>query len=212
MPLNDLAIRNAKHLAKPYKLSDEKGLFLLIHPNGSKYWRFKYYFAKKEKLLALGVYPEIKLSEARDNRDKARKLLDAHIDPGEAKKTSKNMLLLSAENSFEVIAREWHLKFLPTWTEDHAKRIITHLENDIFPWLGTRNIGYTNDEITSHSFRSMASTLLNEQGWNRDAIERQLAHGERNKVRASYNYAEYLPERKKMMQSWADYLEALKKG
>ena len=186
MPLNDLAIRNAKHLAKPYKLSDEKGLFLLIHPNGSKYWRFKYYFAKKEKLLALGVYPEIKLSEARDSRDKARKLLDAHIDPGEAKKTSKNMLLLSAENSFEVIAREWHLKFLPTWTEDHAKRIITRLENDIFPWLGTRSINemtapellsalrrmeYTNDEITSHSFHSMASTLLNEQSWNRDAIE-----------------------------------------
>ena len=72
-----------------------------------------------------------------------------------------------------------------------------------------RRMGYTNDEITSHSFRSMASTLLNEQGWNRDAIERQLAHGERNKVRASYNYAEYLPERKKMMQHWGDYLQGL---
>ncbi|HSW70897.1 MAG TPA: integrase, partial [Gammaproteobacteria bacterium] len=58
-------------------------------------------------------------------------------------------------------------------------------------------------------FRSMASTLLNEQGWNRDAIERQLAHAERNNIRAAYNYAEYLPERKKMMQHWADYLDAL---
>jgi integrase len=70
-------------------------------------------------------------------------------------------------------------------------------------------MGYTNDEMTSHGFRSMASTLLNEQGWNRDAIERQLAHGERNKIRAAYNYAEYLPERRKMMQAWGDYLHSL---
>lgn len=73
-------------------------------------------------------------------------------------------------------------------------------------------LGYTTDEMTGHGFRSMASTLLNEQGWNRDAIERQLAHGERNKIRAAYNYAEYLPERHKMMQAWADYLEQLKTG
>ena len=58
----------------------------------------------------------------------------------------------------------------------------------------------------------MASTLLNEQGWNRDAIERQLAHAERNSVRAAYNYAEFMPERKKMMQAWADYLEGIKTG
>lgn len=66
--------------------------------------------------------------------------------------------------------------------------------------------------MTGHGFRSMASTLLNEQGWNPDAIERQLAHGEKNAVRAAYNYAEYLPERKKMMQHWADYLDKLKMG
>jgi len=73
-----------------------------------------------------------------------------------------------------------------------------------------RRLGYTSDEMTGHGFRSMASTLLNEQGWNPDAIERQFAHGERNNVRAAYNYAEYLPERKKMMQQWADYLDKLK--
>jgi integrase len=72
-----------------------------------------------------------------------------------------------------------------------------------------RRLGYSKDEMTGHGFRSMASTLLNEQGWNRDAIERQLAHAERNNIRAAYNYAEYLPERRKMMQHWADYLEAL---
>ena len=73
-----------------------------------------------------------------------------------------------------------------------------------------RRLGYTKDEMTGHGFRSMASTLLNEQGWNRDHIERQLAHAERNKIRAAYNYADYLPERRKMMQAWADYLDTLK--
>ena len=75
-----------------------------------------------------------------------------------------------------------------------------------------RRLGYTKDEMTGHGFRSMASTLLNEQGWHRDAIERQLAHAERNAVRAAYNYAEHLPERRRMMQAWADYLDGLKKG
>ena len=75
-----------------------------------------------------------------------------------------------------------------------------------------RRMGYTTDEMTGHGFRAMASTLLNEQGWNRDAIERQLAHAERNDIRAAYNRAEHLPERRKMMQAWADYLDALRTG
>lgn len=79
-------------------------------------------------------------------------------------------------------------------------------ENTANPAL--RRLDYGSDEMTAHGFRSMASTLLNEAGWNRDAIERQLAHTERDKVRAAYNYAEHLPERKRMMQAWADYLVA----
>lgn len=75
-----------------------------------------------------------------------------------------------------------------------------------------RRLGYGKDELTGHGFRSMASTLLNEQGWHRDAIERQLAHGERDTVRAAYNYAEHLPERRKMMQAWADHLDRLRDG
>lgn len=75
-----------------------------------------------------------------------------------------------------------------------------------------RRLGYTKEEICAHGFRSMASTLLNEQGWNRDAIEKQLSHGERDAIRASYNFAQYLPERRKMMQGWADFLEGLKAG
>ena len=78
--------------------------------------------------------------------------------------------------------------------------------------VALRRMGYDNKTMTGHGFRSMASTLLNEQGWNRDAIERQLAHAERDAVRAAYNYAEHLPERRRMMQAWADYLDALRKG
>lgn len=80
-------------------------------------------------------------------------------------------------------------------------------ENTVLAAL--RRLGYAKDEMTGHGFRSMTSTLLNEQGWNRDTIERQLSHSERNHIRAAYNYAEHLPERKKMMQHWADYLDEL---
>jgi len=75
-----------------------------------------------------------------------------------------------------------------------------------------RRLGYAKDEMTGHGFRSMASTLLHELGFPHDVIERQLAHGEHNKVSAAYNFAEYLPERRKMMQQWADYLDKLKAG
>ena len=75
-----------------------------------------------------------------------------------------------------------------------------------------RHMGYTKEQMTGHGFRSMASTLLNEQSWNSDAVERQLAHGDRDEVRASYNFAQYLPERREMMQAWADYLDGLKAG
>lgn len=75
-----------------------------------------------------------------------------------------------------------------------------------------RRLGYTSEQMTGHGFRSTASTLFNEQGWPSDAIERQLSHGERDEVRGAYNFAEYLPLRRKMMQAWADYLEALERN
>lgn len=83
-------------------------------------------------------------------------------------------------------------------------------ENTVLAAL--RRMGYGTNDMTGHGFRSMASTILNEQGWNRDAIERQLAHAERDNVRAAYNYAEHMPERRKMMQQWADYLDKLRVG
>jgi integrase len=392
MPLTDVTCRNGKPEEKAYKLSDEKGLYLFIRPNGSKSWRLKYRFIGTEKTLSIGLYPDVSLADARAARDSARKQLANNIDPGLAKQISKRNAKDAAENSFEKIAREWCIKFSSKWTPSHGERILQGLEKDIFPWIGKRPIaeinapelltvlrrmenrgaietahrtlqncgrifryviatgrsegnpaidlkgalpptkikhhasiikpaeigellraidgyqggfvtkcalrlaplvfvrpgelrhaewkefdfdkaewripaekmkmrvmhivplstqaieilnelkaltgdgkylfpsvrsikrpmsentvlgalrrlGYTGDEMTGHGFRSMASTLLNEQGWNPDAIERQLAHGERNTVRAAYNYAEYLPERKKMMHAWSNYLESLK--
>ncbi|RAS17582.1 integrase [Microvirgula sp. AG722] len=395
MPLTDTACRNAKPRedGKPAKLSDGAGLFLLVNAVG-KYWRLAYRFGGKQKTLALGVYPGVSLKEVRERRDEARKLLDGGVDPGEARKAQKAAGTLNAANSFEAIAREWHAKYLPTWTDGHADRIMRRFEVDVFPWMGgrpvanidapsllavlrriegrgavdtahramqsvgqvfryaiatgraernpaadlvgalapvikqsfatitdprgvaellraidgyqgtfpvqcalklaplvfvrpgelrqaewaeidldaatwvipaermkmrekhivplsdqaaailrelhpltgrgryvfpgartngrpmsentvnaaLRRLGFDKDTMTGHGFRHMASTLLNEQGWNRDAIERQMAHGERNQIRATYNYAEYLPERRRMMQAWADYLGTLKEG
>lgn len=386
--------QNLKPKAKAYKESDEKGLYLLVSPSGSKLWKLKYRYDGKEKKLSFGPYPEVKLAEARRKRDDAKRLLADDIDPSLLKKERKLARLMGAENSFEIVALEWHAKNVNTWTPDHGKRILARLKKDIFPWIGKRPIseikapellkvleriqnrgaietahralqncgqifryavitgraeydvstnlrgalqpvkkrnhasitepseishllramddyvgyfatkcalklsalffvrpgelrqaewsefnfdtkewripahkmkmrvqhivplshqaitllnelktltghtkyvfpsvqtpqrpmsnntintalrrlGYTKDQMTAHGFRSMACTLLNEQGWHRDAIERQLAHSERNSVRAAYNYAEYLSERKEMMQAWADYLDELRES
>lgn len=392
MPLTDAAAKNAKPGPKPRKLSDSGGLYLLVTPAGGKWWRFKYRMSGKEKLLSLGVYPDVSLRQAREARDIARRDIAAGIDPSEKRKATKAASAAAAADSFEVIAREWFGKLKPTWADNHSDKIIRRLERDIFPWIGTRPVsqitapellrtlrrvedrgaletahrahqncsqifryaiatgraerdpaadlrgalpptkekhhasitdpkaigdllrdlhaykgsfvtlcalklaplvfvrpgelrraewseidldagewripahkmksravhivplasqavltlrelhpltgsgvyvfpgvrtskrpmsentvlgalrrmGYGTDQMTGHGFRSMASTLLNEQGWHRDAIERQLAHGERDPVRAAYNYAEHLPERRKMMQAWADYLDGLR--
>lgn len=391
MPLSDTQIRSAKPRDKAFKLSDGEGLYLLITPKGKKYWRFKYRFQGKEKLLALGVYPDVTLADARNMRSKARNQVANEIDPSIHRQEEKRSQQQASENSLEAITREWCAKFLPKWTTKHADRVRRQFNCDVIPWLGKRPIaeittqelhntlkrieqrgaietahrtlqscaqvfryaiatgrakynpadnlrgalpsvkkkhhasltdtkaigalmraindyhghfvtkcamqlapllfvrpgelrhaewsefnfetaewripaekmkmraihivplstqtisilqelhpltgngkylfpsirtparpmsentvnaglrrlGYTNEEMTGHGFRSIASTLLNEHGWNRDAIERQLAHGERNSVRAAYNFAEYLPERKKMMQWWADFLDEL---
>lgn len=389
MPLTDIVAKNAKSTEKKYKLSDEKGLFLLIHPNGSKYWQMKFRFSGKEKLLSFGTYPETSLKEARDKRDKARKQIQEGLNPSQEKKLEKLQRHISSENSFQSIATEWHSKQLERWTPRHANYLLKRLEADMFTELGSRPIseiktpellhalqkiekrgaidiahralqtcgqifrfaiatGRANrdlsadlkgaltskkktnysrleeneipeflaklenydgelqtklalkfliltfvrtkelrgarwDEInfdtkewhipaermkmrqkhivplskqslalikeiqkingnreflfpshinpnktisentvlyaiyrmgyhsrtTAHGFRGTASTILNEKGFNKDHIERQLAHGERDTVRASYNHANYLPQRKKMMQWWADYLDNL---
>ena len=393
MRLSTAKIQNATAQKKTVRLFDGRGLYLEIAPTGSRWWRFKYRFAGKEKRISLGVYPDVGLKKARDRRDEMRKLVADGIDPSAARKQEKLMALDAALNTFEAVAREWCEKHSPNWEASYSVKLLARLEANVFPWLGhrpirdikapellsvlrrvesrgvletahrlmnycgniyryavatgraerdisadlrgalppstprhhasvteprdvaallrsidgyrgsnvtryalqlaplvfvrpgelrkaewieidleagewripaermkmkakhivplstqavailralqpltgegryvfpgarsrercmsentvnggLRRLGWSGSEMTGHGFRSMASTLLNEQGWNRDAIERQLAHSERNSIRAAYNYAEHLPERRRMMQAWSDYSETLKR-
>ncbi len=391
MPLTNTAIQNAKAKDKSYKLTDGDGMFLLIHPNGSKYWRLKYRLNGKEKTFAIGTYPEITLASARERRAAARKLIAEGHDPVEIKREAKRQEQINTENTFINIAKEWHENRKGSWTPKHARNVTRRLEADIFPFIGQRLIheitaadllkvlrkieareaidlahrmqqitgqifryaiatgraerdltadlrgalkpikvqhhsylhakdlpeylqnleNYQGDlqtknalrlllltfvrtselrgaawheidlekaewripaermkmrephivplskqavavfkqqlplsrnkrfvfpgvnptkcmsentmlyalyrmgyhsRTTGHGFRATASTILNELGYRSDVIERQLAHAERNKVRASYNHAQHLSERKLLMQGWADYLAGLSCG
>lgn len=398
MPLTATALRNAKPQAKPYKLADGLGLFLLVQPNGSKWWRFKFRHAGKEGLLSLGVFPDVGLKEARDARDEARKLVASGINPSLQRQQDAQRSSDAAANSFEAVTREWLAKNTPTWAPSHTSKIVRRMEKDVFPWLGKRPIaeieppellkvlerleargvaetahrartecgqvfryaiatgrakrdisadlrgalqpvvkahystllnppeiggllramrgyagshpvraalhlapllfvrpgelrgmewgqvnleagewrfvpskikrgqprtehivhlpaqavavlrdlhpltgerryvfpgerdakrpmsdaainaalrrmGYsTKTQITGHGFRAMARTLLAEQGWTPDAIERQLAHKPAGPLGGAYDRTQFLPERRRMMQAWADYLDSLARG
>ena len=388
------AIENAKPKEKPYKLSDGGGLYLLVNPNGSRYWRLKYRFASKEKTLALGVFEGVSkkgvsLALARKGALKARELLAQGFDPSLIKKTEK---LVNSSEHFASVAREWWEKERDKWTKDHANRVWGTIEKEVIPIIGNmpmnkissrdcllvvRKIeergaldvasrvkqrmsavfrygvytGYNENnpvdalkdviksrkvihrkaldlkklpaflhaldhadnltpitqialemlvltfvrpgelraakwiefdteakewripsermkmkeehivpisgrvqelldiirpltgnyefvfpgyhdfrkpmsentltyairkrlgfDATAHGFRTVASTVLNEAGFRFDVIERQLAHAERNKVRAAYNKAQYLSERREMMSWWSDYIQDQKQG
>lgn len=140
MPLTDVAIRKIKPADKPRKVTDERGLYLLVSPSGGKLWRLKYRFDRKERLLALGAYPDVSLVRAREKRDEARRLLADGVDPGENRKIQKAARAALSANSFEIIGREWFAKMKPEWAENHASKIIARLQNDVFPWLGKRPI------------------------------------------------------------------------
>jgi integrase len=398
--LTDTAIRKAKLSGKAYKLSDSGGLYLLIKPDGARYWRMKYRHTGKEKLLSFGVYPAVSLADARERREQARRLLANDIDPGAAKKAAKeekSQQATVAAETFEKVARDWMawrsargetagitadkdrwrlnsyllpyiglrpiaeitplelrdvlkkaeeagkretasrvkitagqifrwavlegrthsditaslrglfttpkpthratitepvrigellraiegfggqfitlcaLKLAPlvfvrpgelrkaAWSEIDLEGAVWRIPGErmkmkaphvvplstqavsvlkelygltgagryVFPSIRThsrpmsentvnaalRRLGYAKDEMTGHGFRSMAASRLNELGWNADAIERQLAHAESNKVRAAYTHAaHYLEERNRMMQAWANYLDDLRSG
>ena len=384
MPLTEIACKNAKPREAQFKLADGNGLYLLVHPNGSRYWRHKYRWQGKEKLLAYGVYPEVPLAEARDRREATRRALRLGTDPAALKKQQKLVASVKAANTFKVVALEWYAK--KHWAQSHADRVLRSLEADVFPHIGARPVaditapeilavvrivekrdafdiagrvlqrigaviryaivtgraernpaldlrgalkapevtnrralpaedlpnflralsdyrgsdqvrmamrfhiltfvrpgelrtaewseidvdnaiwripgekmkmkeehlvplsrqalgvleelrdisgksrfvfpnlstpskvmsentllrciellGYR-DKATAHGFRTTASTWLNEAGWPSDWIERQLAHVPRNKVRAAYNKAQWLAQRREMMQAWADAL------
>ena len=136
--LTPSAVANAKPRAKPYKLADERSMFLLVMPGGGKLWRFKYRRPDtgKENLLSLGAYPDVSLKRAREKRDEARALLAEGIDPGEKRKAEA----VAGVETFEAVAREWYAKHEPRWGENHAANTIERLTRDVFPWLGSKPI------------------------------------------------------------------------
>lgn len=154
MPLSDPAIKKAKPIDKPYKMADEKGLYVLVNSAG-KYWRMDYRFNGKRKTLALGVYPDVSLSRARERRDEARQRIANGIDPSDLKKALKTLKAERSANSLEAVAREWYAKNLATWAPSHASKIIRRLEMYLFPWLGGRPV----DEITPPELLTVAVRL-----------------------------------------------------
>lgn len=140
MKLTNIKCQKTKATNKVQKLFDGKGLFLEIRPNGSKYWRMKYRFLGKEKLLALGVYPEISLNDAREKCLQARKNLDSNIDPSQAKKRATVEAKVNADNTFKSIALEWHQNQNDRWSENYASKVLKGLELNVFPYIGDRPI------------------------------------------------------------------------
>ena len=392
--LSDVKVRNAKGKNKPYKLTDGRGLYLLVQPKGARYWRYDFTLLGKRKTMALGVYPDISLAEAREEHRAARKMVKDGLNPVQGKKRKEQRELLKNSSTFKIVALDLIKQKGAKCSSQYLKTLETRLGKYVFPHLGDlpiseisapdlldvlkriestgkletcqrikricgevfrfgistgrcerdpaadlkgalatgkvkhmatitnpkeiaelmkaidgysgqfitlfalklapllfvrpgelrhaewneidlddmiwripagkmkmgaahtvplsrqatailkdvqqitgqgkyvfpslrsndrpmsentvnaalRRLGYSKEEMTGHGFRAMASTSLNEQGWAPDVIERQLAHQEKNSVRAAYNHAEYLPQRKKMMQAWSDYLDLLKSG
>ncbi|CAM3938182.1 tyrosine-type recombinase/integrase [Klebsiella pneumoniae] len=140
MKLTARQVDTSKPKDKPYKLSDGGGLYLLVNPNGSRYWRLKYRIAGKEKLLALGVYPDITLAEARQKRADAKKVLTAGGDPGQEKQEEKQAKEQAVANSFERLAMEWHSHKSTSWSEGYAEHLLMYLKKDIFPFIGQKAI------------------------------------------------------------------------
>lgn len=140
MRLTDIAVKNAKSSAKPTKISDGKGLYLLVHPNGSKYWQAAYRYDGKQKVFSIGTYPTVSLAEARTSLLEMKSLLASGIDPLQQKKAVK------AEErgnfTFEAVARDWHKKMSVSerWIPQHSERILNSLINHLFPALGSKDI------------------------------------------------------------------------
>ncbi|MCV9879499.1 tyrosine-type recombinase/integrase [Brenneria izbisi] len=140
MKLTARQINAAKPKEKSYKLADGGGMYLEVLPNGTKSWRMKYRVGGKEKRVVFGLYPTITLAEARSKRDEAKKLLANGGDPSEEKQVEKQAKIASVNNSFKLIALEWHEHKRPNWSKGYAEDILEYLKKDIFPYLGKRPI------------------------------------------------------------------------
>jgi integrase len=140
MRLTDIRVRNARPQAKTYKLSDGGGMYLLVKPDGGRYWRLDYRFAGKRRTLALGVYPITTLSSARTQRDEAHRLLARNVDPNATKKARKRAAKIARENTFGSVAREWMANQRHRLAHRYSALILARLEADIFPQIGSRPI------------------------------------------------------------------------
>jgi len=145
MTLTDLKIKGLKPDLKTKKYFDGQGLFLEVTPTGSKRWRFKYQFTAQEKLISLGLYPEVSLKEARLKKEDAKRLLASGINPSDARKDKKAAIQAEEQNPFQVVASEWLAKQKNIWSESHAIKITQRLERDVFPYIGKTAI----DKITA---------------------------------------------------------------
>jgi len=178
MALTDTAVRKAKPRTKAYKLTDGHGLYLLVQPNGGKYWRLRYRISGKEKVLALGVYDEVELAEAREKQADARKLIRDGIDPMQAKREQKRLAKRRAENSFESVAREWHEHQQGRWSAGHAACVLYSLEKDVFPEIGAKPIHEITAPVILEAVRRVEK---------RDALD--MASRVLQRVSAVYRYA-----------------------
>lgn len=140
MALSDSRVRAAKAGAKNYKVYDSDGLFLLVTPAGGRHWRFRYRYAGKEKLLAVGSFPIVGVAAARQRRDAALRSLDAGLDPSLEKARKKRADRDAASTTFEIVAREWHAAQKHRWTVPYGCQVMSRLEADVFPELGPRPI------------------------------------------------------------------------
>lgn len=155
MALSDTALRNAKPTDKPYKLYDEKGLYLIVNPNGGKWWRLKYRLDSKEKTLSLGVYPDVSLAQARTKRDDARALVADDIDPSKARQENKAQAILESQNTFAAVANDWHTLHNKAKSERHQQRVRRWLDVYLFPLLGNKQVS----SITAPMVLDTTSTL-----------------------------------------------------
>lgn len=155
MPLTDTAIKHLKPSDRPLKVSDERGLYLLVTPTGSKLWRWKYRFLRKEKVMPLGQYPDVSLADARAARDKARTLLASGTDPMAQRKAEKIARQFAAENSFAAVARLWWQSWKSARTANHTASVLRRLEADVFPAIGVRPIA----EIEAPDLVRMAKAI-----------------------------------------------------
>jgi integrase len=162
MPLTDTQIRNAKKKASGYRLYDERGLYLQVVPSGGKLWRFRFSYADKEGLLALGRYPDLSLSQAREKRDLARNVLANGGNPAEAKQKAKQERKEKAQNTFKKLFVEWHENQRARWTEKYGANITHRMETDIFPDMGGMPVNDITPQQLLRTIRKVESRGANE--------------------------------------------------